>query len=61
MKKALIIAIVGSFALLPVLCSAQKSTKKIAKTACKCMEEKPPVESEMKQCLVAAFIFLNLE
>lgn len=56
MKKALIIAIVGSFALLPLLCSAQKSTKKIAKTACKCMEEKPPVEGEMKQCLVAAFI-----
>lgn len=56
MKRAFIIALIGTFILLPVICSAQKSTKKVAKTACKCMEVKPPVEGEMKQCLVAALI-----
>lgn len=56
MKKAFFVSLIATFALLPVLCSAQKSTKKVAKTACKCMEEKPAQENEMKQCLVAALI-----
>jgi len=56
MKKVHIVALVGTFTLLPILCSAQKSAKKVAKTACKCMTQKSTQESEMKQCLVAALI-----
>lgn len=56
MKKVFIIALLSSFFLLPIISSAQKSIKKVAKSACDCMEERQEYPDEMKQCLFSALV-----